>query len=280
MNMLSRIKIQRTWVVLGIALLIGGLSALLASRYLHSRIQAIEDKEKNQAKVRVVVATEDLPKGARLERKFVAARDIPREWVHSMAITEAQYDRAENGVLSAPAVRGEPVIWSQLEGLKAASFSRHLAAGRRAITLPVDEVSSVSGMLEPGDRIDIVCTVKKDGNAVIFSVIQNALVLAAGTRVNPKAEADGKDASFSTVTLDASPDDATRVIAAREVGKVTAMLRAPEDASLVATAKQDAMSVLGLSTGHASLTGIPVIYGGLGGKLADVPGLKGTRSTP
>jgi pilus assembly protein CpaB len=274
--MLPKIKFNRTWVVLGVALLIGGVSAFIASRYLSNRIEAIESKEKNMAKVRVVVPIEDLPKGTKINQSNVAVREVPKEWAHSMSITEAQFDRAENGTLNAPAVRGEPIIWAQLDGLKAPAFSSHLTAGRRALTVPVDEVSSVSGMLEPGDRIDVVCTVKKDGRVVIFNVLQNVTVLAAGTRVSQKSDTEGKDTSFTTVTLNTSPEDATRVIAAREVGKVTAMLRAPDDAQVVSSAKNDAMSVLGLNApvvidvekGPA----VPVIYGGSGNKLTDIPG--------
>ncbi len=274
--MLPKIKINRTWVVLGVALLIGGVSAFIASRYLNNRIEAIENKEKNIEKVRIVVPVEDLPKGARLEQRNVAVREVPKEWAHSLSITEAQFDRAENGTLNAPAVRGEPIIWPQLDGLKAPAFSSHLTAGRRALTVPVDEVSSVSGMLEPGDRIDIVCTVKKDGRVVIFNVLQNVTVLAAGTRVSQKSDTEGKDDSFTTVTLNTSPEEATRVIAAREVGKVTAMLRAPDDAQVVSSGKSDAMSVLGLNApvviDAEKGPAVPVIYGGSGNKLTDIPG--------
>jgi len=263
-----------------VAVLIGGGSSIIASRYLSNRIEAIEAKGKGQAMVRLVVSVEDLPKGTKLERSKVAAREVPKEWVHSNAILESQFERVENAVLNVPAAQGEPVLWAQLEDTKAPAFSSYLTQGRRALTVPVDEVSSVSGMLEPGDRIDIVCTVKKDDKTVIFSVLQNVAVLAAGTRVTKKTAEDGADQSFNTVTLDTLPDDATRIIAAREVGKITAILRPADDSSLSSTSKVEAMAALGLSVSNGTdATRVPVIYGGSNNKLTDIPGFKSSQTT-
>jgi pilus assembly protein CpaB len=271
--MINRIKLNRTFVVLGMALLTGGGTAFLASRYITNKIEDIEAKEKNKAMVRLIVPVEDLPKGTKITEKNVAVRDVPKEWAHSAAVTEAQFDRVENGVLSMPAVHGEPIIWSQLEGLKAPAFSAHLAPGRRAITVPVDDISSLSGMLEPGDLIDIVCYIRKDNKLVMFTVLQGVTVLAAGTKVSQKSEdPEGKEKTFNTVTLDTSPQDAQRVIAARELGKITALLRAPGDTATVADTKNDAMELLGLGGVAAGRAGIPVIYGGSGNRLTDING--------
>lgn len=257
-------KINKNWIVLVSALSVGGLAAWGAKNYLGGQIAEIESREKNKAMVQVVVAKIDLAKGSPLLAENMATRSIPQEWVHSGAITPDQFGRAEGSVLAYGANAGEPVIWAQLEGQRAPTFSARLTQGRRAVTVPVDEISSLSGMVEPGDLIDIVVSIKNDKKNFTFTLLQSVTVLATGTKASQEEkDPEGRSRTFSTITLDTSPEDAKRVIAAREVGRVTALLRAPNDGSQVSKTRTDALGLLGLATGMASASStVPVIYGG------------------
>ena len=167
-------------------------------------------------------------------------------------------------MLAYPANAGEPVIWAQLEGQRAPTFSARLTQGRRAVTVPVDEISSLSGMVEPGDLIDIVVSINKDKRNFTFTLLQSVTVLATGTKASQdERDPEGRSRTFSTITLDTTPEDAKRVIAAREVGRVTALLRAPNDTGSVSRERSDAQGLLGLATGLSSAgSSVPVIYGG------------------
>ncbi|MDO8892961.1 MAG: Flp pilus assembly protein CpaB [Sulfurimicrobium sp.] len=257
-------KINKNWIVLLIALGVGGLAAFGAKNYLSGQMAEIEAREKNKAMVQVVVAKSDLPKGSPLTAETVAVRAIPKEWVHSGAITPEQFGRTEGSLLAYPAQAGEPVIWAQLEGQRAPTFSARLTAGRRAVTVPVDEISSLSGMVEPGDLIDIVVSIKHDKQNFTFTLLQSVAVLATGTKSSQQEkDPEGRGRSFTTITLDTSPEDAKRVIAAREVGRITALLRAPNDNGNVSKARSEALALLGLATGFGSTgSSVPVIYGG------------------
>lgn len=261
-----KFSLNRSWLILGVALGLGGLAAFGINQYITRQVQDIEARGKSQRNVRVVVPKEDLPKGTALTAKMVAVREIPAEWAHSNALTPEQFERVENQKLAYPAARGEMLLWSLLEGQRAPSFSSRLAAGRRAITVPVNDVNSISGMIEPGDRIDLMVTVKKDKRSFMFPLMQNVSILATGTRA--VVEADGKDGkrTFTTITLDASPDEAQRVLAAREVGNLSAVLRAPGDNVIASGKRKDAMGLLGFSdSGELVESGVPVLYGGAGG---------------
>lgn len=257
-------KINKNWIVLLAALGVGGLAAFGAKNYLSGQMAEIDAREKNKAMVQVVVAKADLPKGSPLTAETVAVRSIPKEWTHSGAITPEQFGRSEGALLAYPAHAGEPVIWAQLEGQRAPTFSTRLTAGRRAVTVPVDEISSLSGMVEPGDLIDIVVSIKQDKQSFTFTLLQSVSVLATGTKASQQEkDPEGRGRTFTTITLDTSPEDAKRVIAAREVGRVTALLRAPSDTSSVSKARSDALTLLGLATGLSSTSSsVPVIYGG------------------
>jgi pilus assembly protein CpaB len=257
-------KINKNWIVLVSALSVGGLAAWGAKNYLSGQMAEIETREKNKAMVKVVVAKTDLAKGSPLLAENMAIRSIPKEWAHSGSITPDQFGRAEGATLAYAANVGEPVIWSQLEGQRAPTFSARLTQGRRAVTVPVDEISSLSGMVEPGDLIDIVVSIKNDKKNYTFTLLQSVTVLATGTKASQEEkDPEGRSRTYSTITLDTSPEDAKRVIAAREVGRVTALLRAPNDGSHVSRERTDALALLGLATGSVSATStVPVIYGG------------------
>ncbi len=255
--------LHRSWPILGLALAMGAIAAFGVHGYIQRQLDDIEARGRLQKAVRVLVPKEDLAKGTALTPKVVAVREVPAEWAHSNAVTPEQFGRVENQKLAYPAARGEMILWSLLEGQRAPSFSSRLAPGRRAITVPVDEVNSISGMLEPGDRIDLMASVRRDSRAFLFALLQNVPVLATGARMI--AEGDAKDGrrSYTTITLEASPDEAQRVLAAREMGKLAAVLRAPGDAAAPSATRRDAMALLGLAEPvriHDD-SAVPVLYG-------------------
>jgi pilus assembly protein CpaB len=258
---------NRSVVLLVAALGLGGLSAFGVKRFIERQVEEVEARGKGQRMVRVIVPKEDLPKGAPLTEQAVASREMPADWAHSNAISPEQFGRVENQKLAYPVARGEMILWSMLEGERAPSFSARLAPGRRAITVPVDEVNSISGMLQPGDRIDLMVSTRKDNRTFMFPLLQNIVVLATGSQavVSSEAEGDGGRRTYTTITLDASPQDAQRVLAAREVGKLAALLRSPGDSAAAFSSNRDAMSLLGLNDPErvsAKDTSVPVIYGG------------------
>ncbi len=264
-----KFAIKGSWLILLVAIAIGGLAAFGVNRYIKGRVDQLEAQAKGR-KVRVVVPKEDLPKGTALTANLVAVREIPMEYAHTNAITPDQFERVENQKLAYPAVRGEMLLWSLLEGERVPSFSARLVAGHRAVTMTVDEVNSISGMLVPGDRIDVVVTVKKDNHAVMIPLLQNVDVMATGSRADVVAGADGKESrrTFNTITLDVSPADAQRMIAARATpgSQVAAVLRPPGDAAVGSDARHDSLALLGLGgpAAAAESTGVPVMYGGRG----------------
>jgi pilus assembly protein CpaB len=269
-------QVNKSWIVLSVALIVGAAAAFGINRYIKKQVDDIEAKEKGKATVEVVVAKTDLPKGSPLNPETVSIRKVPREWAHSNAITPELFGRAENSKLATPAGRGEPILWAQLEGQKAPSFSARIAPGRRAITVPVDEISSISGMVIPGDMIDLMVNVRKDRTSVMFALMQSVQVLATGTQSTQTTNAEGgkENRTYTTITLDASPEEAKRILAARDVGKVTALLRAPGDKGVISTAQSDPYTLLGIrDQTPVAQSSVPVIYGG--GPIANVASFKG-----
>ncbi len=266
LNLPAKLKFNKSLAVPVIALVVGTAAALLANRYIKSTIADAIPRQVVGATVDAVVAKASLMKGTKLDNANLAVRKVPAEWMHSNAVTPSQFSQVKGLELVLPAKEGELLLWSQIEGKKAPTFSARLVEGRRALTVSVDEISSISGMVSPGDTIDLVASTRGGSNRpVMVPVLQAVHVLATGTRVEQApSESGGTSRSFTTVTLDVTPQEARRIMAAREVGRITALLRAPGDRQNTMPGLIDARFELGLDAGLAKQDGstVPVLAGG------------------
>ncbi|MBC9070765.1 Flp pilus assembly protein CpaB [Thauera sp. CAU 1555] len=261
-SFLSRVRYNKTWLVLGAALAIGLLAAFAAQSYLARRMAEIEARSRGQT-VGVVVAKRELRAGERISEDTVAVRAVPVDFAHSQAIRPESFTQVAGRSITYALKPGEMVLWSLLEGQKPASFSTRVADGRRAITVPVDEINSISGLLEPGDLIDLVLTLAHNGRKHSFVMQQKLRVLATGQRVGDDPRS-GERRQYSTVTLDTTPEQADTIIRAREAGKLTALLRNPQDGVELAEHPLAARLLKDLS---GEISQVPVLYGGRSGGL-------------
>ncbi len=259
---LSLKSMPRSWLVLGAALLIGLLAALAARHFLAQQVEALGARDKGQ-QVPHVVAKVALRKGDPINSETVAVRQIPVEYSHETALTPKDFDRFSGSLLAHPVRAGETIVLGMLEEQRAPTFSARVTQGRRAITFPVDEINSISGMLEPGDQIDLLLTLESNGRTRNLPIVQSLSVMATGQRVVEDSPGNEKR-QYSTVTVDTSIEEAQIIIAARGKGKLSALLRNPKDQQAIPSKKAEIMVALGLAerpAGKASRS-VPVIYGG------------------
>jgi Flp pilus assembly protein CpaB len=99
--------------------------------------------------------------------------------------------------------------------------------GMRAITLR--RGPETGAFLSPGSRVDIIGKVPETENAeklVTKVVVDNVLVLSVNTREAP-LEDEGPITSGATLTVAVTVDQAERIAAAKERGRLTVVLRRP-----------------------------------------------------
>jgi pilus assembly protein CpaB len=103
-----------------------------------------------------------------------------------------------------------------------------LTPGARAIAIPVATGGASTGLLFPGDRVDVILTQNFKGESAVITrrsvsetVVENLRVLAIDT---PDAKAPS--GSFGrTVTLEVTPQQAEKINVATELGKLSLTLR-------------------------------------------------------
>jgi pilus assembly protein CpaB len=116
------------------------------------------------------------------------------------------------------------------------SLSMKVPAGKRAISVPIDNISSVGGMVKPGDHVDIVGWVPipalgPDGKQTTqmspMSLFQDVLVLAVGQDFTSGAK--GSSSSSNLITFALAPQEASLIAFVQEQGKIRLILRSPGD---------------------------------------------------
>lgn len=142
------------------------------------------------------------------------------------------------------------------------AFSLRTPPGKRAITIRINPLSAVGGLLNPGDFVDIIAHLdmpdesgtvakKKDEktNKITTVLFQNLQVLAVGTNFNPMGEMPPYEIQQKSktlnVTLAVSPEEAGLLSFAQEKGTFQLSLRSPaetQDNVLQEVASWDALS--------------------------------------
>ena len=190
----------------------------------------------------ILVVSRDVQAGEILTLTHVAQRLVPVKFIPSQALTTASLDTIVGQRVLGAMKRGDPVLLGSLENAGFKPFSAELEQGRRAITFPVDEVNSFSGLLAPGDVIDLLYSIESQRKVSVRPILQQVMVLATGTTTRKQKVRDESgveqevDREFATVTLHVAPDQAQRIILAERTGTLTAMLRNPHDEAVLSDA--------------------------------------------
>lgn len=229
------VKLNKNWLLLTGAIVIGAIAFFLSYSAINTKIKQLdEDATKGKVMASVVVASRNLQPGELINSSSVSLRKIPQEFINSSSITGDNFESVDGQGLLLAVKAGEPILTSYTVTRGGAYFSGTLKLGRRALTIEVDEISSISGMLRAGDKIDILVTAKQPkkigivtaAEDITFPLLSNLSVLATGQAQRGSGNAT---VTYTHITLDVTPDEANSIIAAKTGGKMTAVLRSPKD---------------------------------------------------
>ena len=260
----KRPTLNRNWLMLAGAIALGVVATLLSHKMLKDHRVAIEAELEGRYKwVTVVVPKQDLRRGTPIQAGMFAKRKVPADFVHASYVDPNHFGKYVGQRLGSPMKAGEALLDIHLESASTV-FSSTLENGNRALTTEVDEVNSISGMLRPTDHIDLMATAHGRGASTAettFSLLSNVEVLATG-QVTRKGEGNNQPHTYTTITLSVSPADAQRIVVAKNSGRLTAVLRNPDDARPNSTPAMNIDDVLPKKPKAANQLAVQYIVGG------------------
>ena len=213
---------KRFFIVLVGALIFGVLAAVSVSKYL-SNAQAYTNNLS-----RIAVAKVAIPVGTKIVPEQLTLVQFPKEAVPDGAFESLEKLAGRVAVVNiAPR---DPVTESKIapEGT-AGGLSALIPEGYRAMTVKVDDVVGISGLIMPGTLVDVVVVIdpaEQAGmqNPISKIVLQNIKVLANGQNID-KPEDQREANSVKAVTLQVTPEQAEKLALAATEGKLQLVMR-------------------------------------------------------
>jgi pilus assembly protein CpaB len=225
----------RRIIVLLIALIAAGGTAMYARSWVQGQqVTAAPTPAPAPEFHEVLVADMALPAGTFIKPQHLRWQAWPTDDVPASYVLKGE--RTEEEMVGAVVRRGialgEPitdggVVKPDERGFLAAVLN----PGMRAVSVPINPTSSNSGLIFPGDRVDMILTqtlVADEGGEtrrVSETVLQNLRIIAMGaaTGDNP---AEGKSHQGArTATFEVTPKQAEEVALLTELGKLSLSLR-------------------------------------------------------
>ena len=237
------------------SLLLGGTAVFFSRQYIEEQISHYRAQlDKTEPMELVIVPGRDLRRGEVVRKADLVTREFPSQYIDSSSISMEKLDVALGQVLDFDIDRGTPLLWAHLEGGLTPTFSGKVIDGLRALTIRVDEINSISGFLQPTDRVDLLLTHGQREDQSIVPLIEQLEVIATGTQTlvdkAGTANSTGRR-QFTTITVQVTPHQAQQLTLAQEIGKLTATLRHPDDESPLGNHEMTVADLLGTTLPEA-----------------------------
>lgn len=217
-------------IIILLALVFGIITAVLTMNYLNNIKQAIDNTEY----VQIVAAKQDIAAKTMITEAMVEKKTIPLKYKHEKEIIDDK--KVVGKIALIPIYMGESILENHLAGIGDSNdgLSYNVPQGYRAMTVAVDSVSGIAGLIKVGDRVDVTATIDiGEDPSITYSlvVLQDVKVLAIDRIMDANTKDNSKAEEVKTVTLAVSLDDSIELKMASDRGKISILLRSPIDNS-------------------------------------------------
>ena len=241
----------RTLILMMFALIAAGGTYVLAQNWIEAQRGALNQVAKQaQPKltptIEVLVAASELTAGQFIKTPNLRWQTWPKEGVSDAYFVKGRKYPAKNekgekvemdiieafvgSVVRSRISAGEPISDGRVVRPGDRGFlAAVLGAGNRAISVPINATTGISGFVFPGDRVDLLLThtvaESLDSDVVrraTETVLSDIRVLAVDQRTD---DAEGKAELAKTATLEVTPKQAEIISVANELGRLSLSLR-------------------------------------------------------
>lgn len=185
--------------------------------------------------VPVAVSVGNLPWGTKLKAEMLKTTPYLKESLPAGYFVSM--NDIKGRVLIAPLKANEPITEHKLApiSMETGGVSAVLAPGKRAIGVKGDKVIGLAGFVNPGNRVDVLVTVKDPDTKKekTKTILESIPVLATGTQIEKNEK--GEPAPVDVYTLEVNAEEAEKLALAASEGRIQLALRNVTDAGDVMT---------------------------------------------
>ncbi len=218
-------------ITLIVAIVLAVTTGLLTLRYLNSvnqtaQVAVVESKP-------VVIASRDIPTRAKITPDMLTLVKRPANQVEPGAISDPHMAIGDVSLIAIP--MNSTITDTKIGQPAAVGLTARIKPGMRAVTIPVDAIKSVNGLIQPGDRVDVLASVQKGSSdrPRTYAIIRGALVLALNSTIEPtpdQSPAPGTSGNVpQTVTLGVTVQQADLLTVADLNTTLRLALRSPNE---------------------------------------------------
>lgn len=235
------------------ALTLSLLMAVVAVFFVQSYVSSIEEEQKKRfgTEILVLTAKRDIKEMETINETMLQFKLIPKRFLEPAAVS---FERREEDKETArslkdlagtiavvPIKKGEQITNNKISQPSIRTgLAPQITPGKRAVAIPVSEITGVSKLVKPGDRVDLIAIIDPGGGKdqkIARTVLQDIVILAVGRNVTnnaartiendpftgkEKVRSLAEDFTFASVTVEIDPMQAQSL----------ALLLANSDASL------------------------------------------------
>ena len=193
----------------------------------------------------VVVAAKDIPAGAALEQAALEVMQWPAVAVPEDALSSLE---AANGRVARVWVfKGEAIVPGRLARAGTSpGLEARITPGMRAMSIRINDVGGMSGLVQPNSRVDVLVSLREAGNQLTEEVsklfLENMRVLSMGSRTT--RDDSGEPTPATTATLEVTPTQAEKLAVAMRQGTIQLVLRGFDDSDTSTTKGSTSSEVL------------------------------------
>lgn len=179
---------------------------------------------------KILVAMTDINIGEKLDALTVKLEEWPKDRVpegavYSLEEVEGKYPRTR-------LYSGEPILLAKMMDSNKGSPTVTIPKGFRVVSVKVSDDTAGGGLIQPGDRVDVLVLLRKSGEVPetgTRTILKDVNVFSVDGATERAVDEDGSARALSTVSLLLKPRQAESVMLASELGRLFLTLRRPDD---------------------------------------------------
>lgn len=178
----------------------------------------------------VVVAAVDIPARTPITASMLRQTTLPASVVERDTLQQPAQAVGQLSLIGIPA--GAQVTSSKVGNPQDVGLPVRLKTGMRAVSIQIDKVKGISGLLQPGDRVDVIAILPRSPNEIPpgATILRGIRVLAIGNSLEQVSATPSPQMETSTtVTLEVTPRQADLLASADQNTVLRLALRSPRE---------------------------------------------------